>query len=137
MSDYTGPIPLPTPETRPFWDAAKRHELTLPRCRACGKLHYFPRGACPFCLSLDLAWERMSGRGTLHTFTVVARGQKGFPVPTPYVLAIVELVEGPRMMTTLVEVDPKTVKIGMPVTVVFRDISDTIALPLFKPGERA
>lgn len=134
MSDYTGPIPLPTPETRPFWDAAKRHELVLPRCRACGRVHYFPRGVCPHCLSADLVWERASGRGTLHTFTVVARGQKAFPVPTPYVLAIVELAEGPRMMTTLVDVDPKAVKIGMPVIVHFRDVSDTIALPLFRPG---
>ena len=134
MSAYAGPVPVPTPESRPFWDAAKRHVLELPRCRACGALHYYPRGACPRCLSGDLAWERMSGRGTLHTFTIVHRGQKGFPVPTPYVLAIVALAEGPRMMTTLVDVDPLAVRIGMPVEVVFRDVSDTIALPLFRPS---
>jgi len=62
------------------------------------------------------------------------RGQKGFPVPTPYVLAVVELAEGPRMMTTLVDVEPTSVRIGMPVEVMFRDVSDTIALPLFRPG---
>ncbi|MGH7895304.1 MAG: Zn-ribbon domain-containing OB-fold protein [Candidatus Binatia bacterium] len=134
MPDYTGPIPVPSPETRPFWDAAKRHELRLPRCRACGALHYYPRGACPTCLSGDLAWEQVSGKATLHTFTIVHRGQKGFPVPTPYVLAVVALAEGPRMMTTLVDVDPARVKIGMPVEVVFRDVSDTIALPLFRPA---
>jgi len=134
MAEYTGPIPLPTPETRPFWDAAKRHELSLPRCRACNALHYFPRGVCPGCLSTDLGWERLSGKGTLHTFTVVHRGQKGFPVPAPYVLAVVELAEGPRMMTTLVDVDPAAVKIGMPVEVHFRDVSDAIALPLFRPA---
>ena len=134
MSAYAGPVPVPTPESRPFWDAAKRHVLELPRCRACGALHYYPRAACPRCLSGDLAWERMSGRGTLHTFTIVHRGQKGFPVPTPYVLAIVALAEGPRMMTTLVDVDPLAVRIGMPVEVVFRDVSDTIALPLFRPS---
>ena len=135
MPDYTGPIPLPTPETRPFWDAAKRHELVLPRCRACGRLHYYPRGACPHCLSGDLAWERLSGRGTLHTFTIVARGQKGFPVPTPYVIAIVELDEGPRLMTNLVgvEPDPARIRIGMPVEVVFEDVSAEIALPRFRP----
>jgi hypothetical protein len=134
MPEYSGPIPVPSPETKPFWDAAKRHELRLPRCRACGALHYYPRGACPVCLSGDLAWERVSGRGTLHTFTVVHRGQKGFPVPTPYVLAMVALDEGPRMMTTLVDVDSAAVRIGMPVEVVFRDVSDAIALPLFRPA---
>jgi uncharacterized OB-fold protein len=133
MPEYTGPIPVPSPETRLFWEAARRHELMLPKCRACGALHYYPRGACPRCLSGDLAWERMSGKGTLHTFTIVHRGQKGFPVPTPYVLAIVALAEGPRMMSTLIDVDPATVKIGMAVEVVFRDVSDAIALPLFKP----
>jgi uncharacterized OB-fold protein len=134
MPEYSGPIPVPSPETKPFWDAAKRHELCLPRCRACGALHYYPRGACPVCLSADLAWERVSGRGTLHTFTIVHRGQKGFPVATPYVLAMVALDEGPRMMTTLVDVDPAAVRIGMPVRVLFRDVSDAIALPLFGPA---
>ena len=133
MPEYTGPIPVPSPETRPFWEAARRHELSLPKCRACGALHYYPRGACPKCLSGDLTWERVSGKGSLHTFTIVHRGQKGFPVPTPYVLAVVELAEGPRMMSTLIDVDPAAVKIGMAVEVVFRDVSDAIALPLFKP----
>ncbi len=137
MSEYTGPIPVPTPESRPFWDAAKRHALELPRCRSCGALHYYPRGACPRCLSGDLVWERVRGTGRVHTFTIVHRGQKGFPVPTPYVLAVVELDEGPRMMTTLVDVDPAAVKIGMPVEVTFRDVSDAIALPLFRPREGA
>ena len=98
---------------------------------ACGALHYYPRGACPG-VSPAISRERVSG-STLHTFTIVHRGQKGFPVPTPYVLAVVELAEGPRMMSTLIDVDPTTVKIGMAVEVVFRDVSDTIALPLFKP----
>lgn len=135
MPEYTGPIPVPSPETRPFWEAARRHELSLPKCRACGALHYYPRGACPGCLSGDLAWERVSGKGTLHTFTIVHRGQKGFPVPTPYVLAIVELAEGPRMMTNVVgvEADPATLRIGMPVEVVFDDVTPEVTLPRFRP----
>jgi uncharacterized OB-fold protein len=82
-------------------------------------------------------WERVSGQGRLHTFTIVHRGQKGFPVPAPYVLAVVELAEGPRMMTTLIDVEPAAVSIGMAVEVTFRDVSDTIALPLFKPCREA
>ena len=80
MSEYTGPLPVPTPDTKPFWDAARRHELTLPRCRPCGSFFFFPRSVCPRCLSADVEWRQVSGRGTLHTFTVVHRGAKGFPL---------------------------------------------------------
>jgi uncharacterized OB-fold protein len=136
MSDYAAPLPVPTPESRPFWDAARRHELTLPCCRRCGKFHYYPRAACPFCLSGDLDWRRVSGRGRLHTFTVVHRGARGFPLGPPYVLAVVELDEGPRMMTNLVGVtpDPASVRIGMPVEVTFADVTAEVALPHFRPA---
>ena len=136
MADYTGPIPVPTPETRPFWEAARRHELSLQRCRACGRHVFYPRGACPHCFSADLEWRRVSGRGTLHTFTVVQRGQRGFPLGPPYVIAIVELDEGARLMTNLVDVepDPEKIRIGMPVEVVFEDVSPEIALPRFRPA---
>ena len=136
MSDYKGPIPLPTPETRPFWEAARRHELQLRRCRACGRHHFYPRAACPHCLSADLEWRRASGRGTLHTFTVVHRGQRDFPLPAPYVIAIVELAEGPRLMSNLVgiEPDPAKIRIGLPVEVVFDDVTSEIALPRFRPA---
>ena len=136
MPDYSGPIPVPTPETRPFWDAARRHELHLQRCRACGEYVFYPRAACPHCLAGDLEWHRVSGRGTLHTFTVVHRGLRDFPIGTPYVIAIVELAEGPRLMTNLVgvEPDPSRLRIGMPVEVVFGDVSAKVALPRFRPA---
>ena len=89
MPEYTGPLPVPTPETRSFWEATRRHELLLQRCRACGRHHFYPRGACPHCLSADLEWRRVSGRGSLHTFTIVHRGARNFPLPSPYVLAVV------------------------------------------------
>jgi len=136
MPDYTGPLPVPTPETRPFWEAARRHELQLQRCGACGRYVFYPRAACPHCLAPELEWRRVSGRGRLHTFTVVSRGQRGFPLPAPYVLAIVELEEGPRLMTNLVgvEPDPEKLRIGMPVEVVFEDVTEEIALPRFRPA---
>ena len=136
MADYTGPLPLPSPETKPFWDSARRHELSLPFCRPCGAFFYYPRAACPRCLSSDLAWKTVSGRGTLHTFTVVHRGQKGFPLGSPYVIAIVELEEGPRMMTNLVGIapDPATIRIGMPVEVTFEDATPECSLPYFRPA---
>jgi uncharacterized OB-fold protein len=136
MPEYSGPVPVPTPETRPFWAAARRHELSLQRCRACGAHVFYPRAACPHCLGGDLEWRRVCGRGRLHTFTVVHRGQKGFPLGPPYVIAIVELDEGPRMMTNLVgiEPDPAKLEIGMPVEVVFEDVSAEVALPRFRPA---
>jgi uncharacterized OB-fold protein len=139
MPDLKAFTPVPVPESRPYWVAARRHELTLPYCTACGVFHYYPRAACPHCLSGALEWRRVSGRGRLHTFTIVHRGPKDFPLGTPYVLAMVELDEGPRLMTNLVGVaaDPAAVRIGMPVEVVFMDVSDAAALPHFRPLEQA
>ena len=137
MSEYSGPLPVPTPETRPFWEAARRHELWLQHCRACGAYVFYPRAACPRCLGPDLEWRRVSGRGRLHTFTVVHRGARSFPLPAPYVIAIVELDEGPRMMTNVVDCDVTDVAVGMPVEVTFRAIDDTdtesVTIPVFRP----
>src|SRR5262249_61660914 len=102
MSTYPGPLPVPTPETNPFWDAARRHELTLPRCSPCGRFFFFPRAICPRCLSTEVEWQRVSGHGTLHTFTVVHRRAKGFPLGTASVTAVVEVAAGPRLRTNLV-----------------------------------
>src|SRR3989454_480679 len=93
MSEYSGPVPVPTPETRPFWEAARRHELWLQRCRACGAYVFYPRAACPRCLGAELEWRRVSGRGRLHTFTVGHRGARTFPLPAPHVIAIAELAD--------------------------------------------
>lgn len=132
---YAGPIPTPTPESQPFWDATARHELVLPRCRGCRRVVYYPRAVCPGCAGKAFDWERMTGRGTLVTFTVVYRGLKDFPLGTPYVLAMVRLDEGPQLMTNLVGVDPDPAKIriGMPVEVEWRDVSGRVALPVFRP----
>lgn len=137
MADLKAFTPVPLPETRPYWEAARRHELVLPYCRPCGAFFFYPRALCPTCLSADVEWRRVSGRGRLHTFTIVHRGPRDFPLGAPYVLAMVELEEGPRLMTNLVDVpaDPASVQIGMPVEVVFFDVSDAAALPHFRPCE--
>jgi uncharacterized OB-fold protein len=136
MPEYSGPLPVPTPETRPFWDGVRRHELLLQRCCACGTHVFYPRAACPRCLSADLEWRRASGRGTLHTFTVVHRGARNFPLGPPYVIAIVALDEGPRLMTNLVgvEPDPARIDIGMRVEVAFDDVTPDATLPRFRPS---
>jgi uncharacterized OB-fold protein len=135
MPEYSGPLPVATPESRPFWDAVRRHELRLQYCGGCDRWVFYPRAVCPGCLSAGLEWRLVSGRGTLHTFTVVYRGLKNFPLGPPYVIAIVALDEGPRLMTNLVGVDPDParIRIGMPVEVAFDDVGPDATLPRFRP----
>jgi uncharacterized OB-fold protein len=137
MSEYKKPLPFVTEETRPFWEGCQRHELVLPYCTACRAFYYYPRPFCPQCFSWDIEWRRTSGRGRLYTYAIQYRPQApGFDAELPYVTAIVELDEGPRMMTNLVGVDPDPDKIrcDMPVEVTFDDVTDAITLPKFRPA---
>ena len=134
MVEYKKPLPDITPESRPFWDWCKRHQLLLQRCRACGAFQHYPRGVCASCWSSDLEWKPGSGRGTVHTFTVTRRTQaRGFRDELPYVLAWVELEEGVQVMTNLVGCEPARVAIGMPVQVTFEDVNADVSIPRFKP----
>lgn len=133
MSEYVKPLPKPTPTSRPFWDAAKRHQLQLQRCAGCGAFIYYPRDRCPHCFSERLEWTPVSGRGKLYSYTVVRRASTRSFADKPYVLAIVELDEGVRM-TTNVEAAPESVKIGMPVAVYFDDVTPEKTLVKFKPA---
>ena len=129
------PLPEPTPETREFWDGAKRRELRIQRCRTCGEAYFYPRPFCPHCSSRDVEWFTASGRGKLHTYVISHRPAPGFQDYVPYVIAIVELDEGPRMMTNIVGVDPQpeNLPIDMAVEVEWDQQNDDIHLPLFRP----
>lgn len=127
---------LPTPEadTRPFWDATRQERLLIRRCRACGKPSFYPRSFCPACWSEDVVWEEASGRASLYTWSVVHRNDlPPFPGRVPYVAAVVDLEEGPRMMTNVVDCSFDELRIGMALTVAFRAETDDIAVPVFKP----
>jgi uncharacterized OB-fold protein len=131
---YRKPLPRVDEESRGFWEACARHELYLQRCRRCATQRFYPRAVCPACLSDAVQWVRASGRGTVYSFTVTHQNQApGFREALPYVLAIVELAEGPRLMTNVVECAPDAVRIGLPVEVVFEDVSAEISLPKFRP----
>jgi uncharacterized OB-fold protein len=105
------------------------------RCADCGDAYFYPRSICPLCFSRNTSWFQASGRGTLYAFSIVHRAPRP-DITAPYVAAMVELEEGPRMPTNLVDVapDPAAIKIGMPVQVVFEDLTDDIALPKFRPA---
>ena len=127
------PLPRPDEESRWFWEACRRHELVAQKCRGCATLRTYPRALCPECLSADTEYVRLSGRGRVHTFTVTVQNQApGFREELPYVMAYVELEEGPRVLTNVIGCPPDEVHIGMPVVVEFEDATDEIGLPRFR-----
>jgi len=136
--DLERPLPHPiTPEARPYWDGLREHKLMLPHCRQCGKSFLYPRVLCPFCHAADIDWVQASGRGRLYSFEIAHQTfNKAFKVKPPYVLAMIELEEGPRMMSNLVgiEADPKRIRCDMPVEVVYEKLTYEITLPLWKPA---
>ncbi|MEU2608491.1 Zn-ribbon domain-containing OB-fold protein [Streptomyces albus] len=129
--------------TAPYWQAAAEGRLLLRRCRAegCGAAHHYPREFCPRCWSEDVVWEEAGGRATLYTWSVVHRNDlPPFGERVPYVPAVVELAEGPRMMTEIVEAPHETLHVGMPLRVTFRTLARTEppgtapAIPVFRPA---
>ena len=127
------PAPIINSETKPFWDATLEGKLLLPKCNACSTVIWYPRAFCPVCSSFDINWIEASGRGKIYTFTINRRGQGPYET-VPSVLAYVELDEGPRMLTNIVDCEFENVKVGMPVQVVFQDTGKGAALPRFKPA---
>ncbi|MDO8613979.1 MAG: Zn-ribbon domain-containing OB-fold protein [Dehalococcoidia bacterium] len=135
MAQIPRPLPRPSPFSRPFWEAARRHELMIQRCSSCQSHIFYPRYNCPHCGSRDLEWVKASGRAKVYTYTVARRPtHPAFADRVPYVIAIVELEEGPRLTTNIVDCDPESVRIDMPVEVGFEDVDEEISLPMFRPA---
>ena len=125
--------PLPTPETQPYWDGCAAGELRLQRCTHCDAHYFPPRPFCPDCLSDEVHWEALSGRGTLHTYVINHRAAPGFEAP--YAIALVQLEEGPRLMSNIVGVDqtPEALVLDMALEVTFEARGD-VHVPLFRPA---
>ena len=133
--------PEPRPEvpdlSMPFWEAARDHKLIIPRCRPCNRFFWYPREACPNCLESDSwEWQEVSGNARLHTFTIVYQPQHpAFQEDVPYVFAIVQLDEGVRLMSNVVDLDiPEDVEIDMRLRVKFDDVSEDWTLVKFAPA---
>lgn len=127
------PTPHPSPLSKPFWDAANEGRLVLQRCDECGAFRWTPQVLCRQCLSEKYTWQAASGKGTLHSYTVVHRA----PDPAlhvPYMIAVVELEEGPLMLTRLIGIEPSALAIGMPLAVAFTRLSREINAYTFRPG---
>ena len=133
------PVPVPTPETQPFWDGCAAGELRLQRCADCRQPYFYPRPVCPACGSRNVEWFTASGRATLYSYVINHRPAPGFEDEAPYAIAVVELEEGPRMMSNIIEVaqTPETLQLDMALEVVFHRMNDEISLPLFRPAVSA
>jgi hypothetical protein len=129
-------LPEPTPETRHFWEGCKAGELRLQRCTDCGHSYFPPRAFCPKCASRDVEVYAASGKATLYSYVINHRPRPDMGAE-PHSIAVVELAEGPRMMTNIVGCPqtPEALQLDMPVQVTFQKESDDISLPMFEPAK--
>jgi hypothetical protein len=128
------PAPRPSPESAPYWKAAREHRLEIQHCDACGQFWFPPSQSCPHCLASNFTWMPVSGRGKVFSFVTYHRVyHPAFAKEVPYVVALVELDEGPRLLTNIVGVPPQQVACDMPVQVTFDDDDEGVAVPKFKP----
>jgi uncharacterized OB-fold protein len=129
------PVPTPpvVPETKPFWDGAKAGRLMLPRCPRCSFVIWYPRQFCPECGHTCVDWFEASGSGSIYSYTIVRRGEGAYRETPFYVLALVDLREGPRVLTNIIDCDPAQLHVGQSVSAVFCDAGDCAALLRFRP----
>ncbi|MGH9014856.1 MAG: Zn-ribbon domain-containing OB-fold protein [Acidimicrobiia bacterium] len=132
-NEWTKPIPRPDAVSAPYWEAAARGELLVQECPQCGHRQFYPRAVCTDC-GADPDWLTCSGNGTVHTYTVIRQNHaKPFKDELPYVVAVIELEEGPRMMGNVTGCEPDDVQIGMAVEVYFVAADEGVAVPLWRP----
>jgi len=128
-------LPVPDRSTQSWWDATARGRLLLARCRSCGRAHYYPRPFCPRCGGEDVSWEEACGDAVLYTWSVVhANDLPPFRDKVPYIAAVVDLAEGPRMMTNLVECEPDALCVGMTLRLAFEELGEGFHIPVFRPA---
>lgn len=126
------PQPVPNADSQPYWSAAREKRLVIRKCKSCSQFHFMPRHLCPACWSDQLEWVDAKGTGTVHSFTVIRRAPApAFAANAPYVVALIDLDEGPRMVTNILGADALETKIGDRVKVTFEDRGDGAMLPQF------
>jgi len=134
MTDYKKPLPAITTLNEPYWHGLRRRELKMPKCNDCGKIWYPPSPFCPSCWSRSFTWQQLSGRGRVNSWVVFHQAYfSSYKDDIPYNVAEVELEEGPRLLTNLVGVANEDIAIGMPVEIVYDDVTDEVTLAKFRP----
>ncbi len=133
-SEYRKPLPAITEENRGYWASAKAHRLAMQRCGSCGRFRFPITTFCPYCLGEQSEWTPVSGRATVYSFIIMHQVyDQRFKDDVPYNVTAVELEEGPRLYTNLVGIANDAIQVGMPVTVVYDDVTEDVTLVKFRP----
>jgi uncharacterized OB-fold protein len=136
MSDYAKPLPSVNLDSEPFWESCRRHALTLQQCVNCRKFRYPPRPLCPECHAPDAEWQRIKGEGHVYAAVVVNHSYgPAWQDSVPYNVSLIELAEGVRIWSNVVECVPEDVRIGDRVTIVYDDVTADTTLPKFRRAE--
>ena len=131
-------VPVPSDEDREYWEAAKQGKLLIQKCGGCNRLRHFPTMGCPHCGTMKWTWVQASGKGTIYSWIIVHPPVlPAFQDKVPYNVILVQLEEGTRMISNMVECPNDQIKIGMPVEVVFEKVTEQITLPKFRPAKSA
>ena len=131
---YQKPLPQPNPDTKPFWDGCKEHQLRFQKCKVCGHIRWPAAIICPDCHAKETKWITAAGKGTVYSFTVYHQAfHPAFKDDIPYVTAIIALDEGPRLLSNIVGCAPDEVYCDMPVEVIWEDVDEEFSLPKFSP----
>ena len=131
------PLPIPDADTKAYWEGLRQGKLLLQHCLECGHVQFYQQAICRRCGSERIEHRAASGRGRVHSFSVVYRAPgPAFKEDTPYAVLLVELEEGPRMISSLIDGDPMAISFGMPVVLVCELVSETISLPRFRPAAK-
>ena len=126
-------FPNPTLETEIYWQGCRDHKLLVQQCASCGNVQFYPRVMCTNCISKDVEWIKASGAGKIKSFTIIHRAiSKAYLEEVPYVVALIELEEGPTIMSNIIDCEPKSLVIGMDVEVTFENWSEAISIPKFR-----
>lgn len=129
------PVPVVSEWAEPFWAGTREGRLMIQKCGDCARPIFYPRAACPHCASDNVGWIEASGRGTVYSYTVVeSNAPSAFQADMPYVVAVIVLEEGVRLLSNVVQCDPGQLRCDMPVQVVFERLDDQFVLPKFKPA---
>lgn len=138
MSEYKKLLPAITTLNAPYWDGLKRRELKMPKCNDCGKIWYPPSPFCPSCWSREFSWQQLSGRGKVSSWVVFHQAYfSSYKDDIPYNVAEVELEEGPRLLTNLVGIENEDIAMGLPVEIVYDDVTEDVTLAKFQPATKS
>jgi len=131
------PRPVHTPESEPFWQSARRHQLQIQKCVPCDRFIHHPRTLCPTCFGDELIWEPVSGNGVVLTWSVAHRAQHpAFKARVPFPIVVADMAEGFRMVANVDGIEAEELRPGLPIRVRYQDLDEDFTLPVFAPDER-